>query len=134
VLPAGAVPPNPSELLGSRTMIELIAHFEDAYDVVIFDSAPVLPVTDAAILARVTGGAVIVAAAGQTHRNQFLAGLKNLVTVEAPILGVILTMMPTKGVDSYGYDQYGYGYYGATSVATTTAKAPPSNPAREARG
>jgi len=128
VLPAGQVPPNPSELLGSRTMVELLEHFENSYDVVIFDSAPLLPVTDAAILARVTGGAILVAAAGQTHRNQFLAGLKNLVNVDAPVLGVILTMLPTKGVDSYGYGQYGYGYYGADSAKSSGAKASATRP------
>ena len=134
VLPAGQVPPNPSELLGSHTMVDLLARFESDYDIVIFDSAPLLPVTDAAILARVTGGAIIVAAAGKTHKNQFQAGLKNLVNVDAPVMGVILTMLPTKGVDSYGYGQYGYGYYGADVTKPVTVKASGKNSAGGVRG
>ena len=120
VLPAGQVPPNPSELLGGNKMVQLIERFEADYDIVIFDCAPLLPVTDAAILARITGGAILVAAAGKTHRNQFLGGLKNLLNVDAPVLGVILTMLPTKGVDSYGYGQY--GQYGYTSYASEPAE------------
>ena len=121
VLPAGQIPPNPSELLGSKAMIELIKRCESEYDLVIFDSAPLLPVTDAAILARVTGGAILVAAAGQTHKNQFLGGLKNLINVDAPVLGVIITMLPTKGADSYGYGQYGYSYYGESASPASGA-------------
>jgi len=130
VLPAGQVPPNPSELIGGNKMIHLIAEFEANYDIVIFDCAPLLPVTDAAILARITGGAILVAAAGKTHKNQFLGGLKNLLNVDAPVLGVILTMLPTKGVDSYGYGQYGqYGYGSYASEAPASNQAGPSTKA-----
>lgn len=118
VLPAGQVPPNPSELLGSRRMVELLAQMEEHYDYVIFDSPPLLPVTDAAILSRLTGGAIIVAAAGRTLRTQFSGALKALENVDAPVLGVILTMLPTKGPDSYGYGQYSYAYGYYTSEST----------------
>lgn len=117
VLPAGHVPPNPSELLGSTRMTQLITEFNRAFDVVIFDSPPLLPVTDAAILAKSVGGALIVVAAGRTHKNQLKGAIAALDNVGAPVSGLVLTMLPTKGPDAYGYGHYGYGNgYGDTTV------------------
>ena len=110
VLPGGRIPPNPSELLGSARMTHLIAELNRTFDVVIFDAAPLLPVTDAAILAKNVGGAIIVVAAGRTHKNQLKSAISILDGVGAPISGLVLTMLPTKGPDAYGYGQYGYGY------------------------
>ncbi len=112
VLPAGAVPPNPSELLGSARMESLITEFNRAFDVVIFDSPPLLPVTDASILAKKVGGAIVIVAAGRTHKNQLKGAITALNNVGAPISGLVLTMLPTKGPDAYGYGRYGssYGY------------------------
>ncbi|MET0990536.1 MAG: polysaccharide biosynthesis tyrosine autokinase [Glaciihabitans sp.] len=110
VLPAGKIPPNPSELLGSKAMSDLIALFEREFDAVIFDAPPLLPVTDAAILAKGLGGAIVVVAAGRTHKNQLLGAVTALEKVGAAISGVILTMVPTRGPDSYGYGRYSYGY------------------------
>ncbi|MCI4658232.1 polysaccharide biosynthesis tyrosine autokinase [Cryobacterium zhongshanensis] len=110
VLPAGKIPPNPSELLGSARMADLIAEFNRTFDVVIFDTPPLLPVTDAAILAKNVGGAIIVVAAGRTHKNQLKGAIAALGSVGAPISGLVLTMLPTKGPDAYGYGHYGYGY------------------------
>lgn len=121
VLPAGHVPPNPSELLGSTRMTQLIAEFNRAFDVVIFDSPPLLPVTDAAILAKNVGGALIVVAAGRTHKNQLTGAIAALDNVGAPVSGLVLTMLPTKGPDAYGYGHYGYGYgYGETTIPAPT--------------
>lgn len=119
VLPAGKIPPNPSELLGSEAMLRLIGEFNKAFDVVLFDSAPLLPVTDAAILARTVGGTIVVCAAGRTHKNQLKGAFTALANVDAPVSGVVLTMLPTKGPDAYGYGRYGYGYgYGDMSAPT----------------
>ncbi|MDY7526490.1 MULTISPECIES: polysaccharide biosynthesis tyrosine autokinase [unclassified Cryobacterium] len=119
VLPAGKIPPNPSELLGSARMADLIAQFNLTFDVVIFDSSPLLPVTDAAILAKNVGGAIIVVAAGRTHKNQLRGAIAALGSVGAPVSGLVLTMLPTKGPDAYGYGHYGYGYgYGYTQDVT----------------
>lgn len=118
VLPAGHIPPNPSELLGSAGMSHLIAEFNRTFDVVIFDSPPLLPVTDAAILAKNVGGAIVIVAAGRTHKNQLAGAIHALRSVEAPISGLVVTMMPTRGPDSYGYSQYGYGNtYGSEPAA-----------------
>ena len=112
VMPAGTVPPNPSELLGSRAMSNLLRTLETDFDVVIIDLPPLLPVTDAAIVSKLTRGALVVVAAGRTHKGEFAGAIGALENVGAPVAGVILTMMPTKGPDAYGYGRYGYGGYG----------------------
>lgn len=124
VLPAGQVPPNPSELLGSSAMTNLIAEFNRAFDVVIYDTPPLLPVTDAAILAKNVGGAIVVVAAGRTHKNHLKGAISALDNVGAAISGIVVTMLPTKGPDAYGYGRYGYGYgYGAEEETAKAAKA-----------
>ena len=110
VLAAGVIPPNPSELLGSSAMASLITELVTHFDVVLFDAPPLLPVTDAAILARLVGGTVVVAASGKTRATQLDAALDALDTVGAPRSGIVLTMLPTSGPDSYGYGRYGYAY------------------------
>jgi capsular exopolysaccharide synthesis family protein len=109
VLPAGSIPPNPSELLGSTRMESMLAEFNRAFDVVIFDAPPLLPVTDAAILAKKVGSAIIIVAAGRTHKNQLKGAVTALNSVGVPISGLVLTMLPTKGPDASGYGRYGYG-------------------------
>lgn len=108
VLPAGQVPPNPSELLGSHSMRDLIKQLENDYDVVLFDSAPLLPVADTAVLSRIVGGTALVVAAGQSAKNEVIGALKTLHAVDATVLGSILTKLPIKGPDAYSYNQYGY--------------------------
>ncbi|TIH35594.1 polysaccharide biosynthesis tyrosine autokinase [Subtercola vilae] len=125
VLPAGRIPPNPSELLGSESMIRLIAVLESQFDLVLFDAPPLLPVTDASILAKHTGGALIMVGAGKAHRGQLKGSVAALKNVGSQIAGVVLTMLPTKGPDSYGYGRYGYGYgygYGLEEEPKSTAK------------
>jgi capsular exopolysaccharide synthesis family protein len=112
VLPAGKIPPNPSELLGSKQMRALLEAFERDFDVVLCDAPPLLPVTDAAILAKATSGAIVVVAAGRTNRRQLSSAVDALQTVDAKVAGVVMSMVPTRGPDayySYGYN-YGYGY------------------------
>ena len=68
-LPSGPFPPNPSELLSSKTMVRLIEEFERRYDHLIIDSPPVLVVTDSAILAAHTDGVVMVLRSGETEQR-----------------------------------------------------------------
>lgn len=115
VLPAGKVPPNPSELLGSAQMHTLLEVLERDFDVVLCDAPPLLPVTDAAILAKATSGAIVIVASGQTNRHQLEGAMEALQTVGAKIAGLVMTMVPTRGPDAYyaygaGYG-YGYGYF-----------------------
>jgi capsular exopolysaccharide synthesis family protein len=110
VLPAGPIPPNPSELLGSRAMQELITRLESEFDYVLFDAPPLLPVTDGAILAKKASGAIIVVASGKTIKGQLAGAVSALENVGAPIAGFVMTMMPTKGPGAYGYGRYGFAY------------------------
>jgi capsular exopolysaccharide synthesis family protein len=130
VMPAGKIPPNPSELLGSRQMHALLEVLERDFDVVLCDAPPLLPVTDAAILAKATSGAIVVISAGRTSRHQLSSAIDALQTVDANVAGLVMTMVPTRGPDSYAYG-YGYGYgYGAQPPAKAKAKAPvPAPPA-----
>lgn len=106
ILPSGQVPPNPSELLGSPAMAALLTEFGEAYDVVIIDTAPLLPVTDGAILAKMTGGAVVVVGAGITHRRQVSEALGALRTAGAKVLGVVVNRLSPVERPGYGYDGY----------------------------
>jgi len=112
LLPAGTMPPNPSELLGSQAMVSLLRHVEKEYDVVLIDAPPLLPVTDSALLSKHVRGALIVVAAGRTHRGQLAGSIESLHNVGSHVAGLVLTMLPTKGPDAYGYGRYGYGAYG----------------------
>jgi len=110
VLPAGTVPPNPSELLGSAAMGRLISELKTKFDIVLFDSPPLLPVTDAAILSRFVGGVILVVAAGHANKHHVEGAISALENVGSKVSGIVLTMLPTKGPDAYGYGRYGYGY------------------------
>lgn len=109
VLPAGSVPPNPAELLQSRRMTEVLDELRSRFDLVIIDTPPLLPVSDAAVLARLTGGALVVAAAKRTRRPHLERALHSLDQAGANVLGIVVTMLPTKGPDSATRSVYGYG-------------------------
>ena len=110
VLPAGDIPPNPSELLGSPSMEALLRFVEDQFDVVLIDAPPLLPVTDAAVLSTRASGAIVIVAAGRTHRQQLNGAITSLDNVGAKLFGVVPTMLPVKGPDAYGYGGYGQAY------------------------
>jgi succinoglycan biosynthesis transport protein ExoP len=112
VLPAGTVPPNPSELLGSRAMSNLLRSLESEFDIVLIDMPPLLPVTDAALVSKLTRGALVVVGVGRTRKGEFAGAVAALQNVGADVAGIILTMLPTKGPDAYSYGRYGYGSYG----------------------
>ena len=101
VLASGQIPPNPSELLASAAMEKLLAELEAAFDIVVFDGAPVLPVTDSAVLAGITDGALLVAASGRTTQSQLDGATAALHAAGARQLGVVLTMLPGSGSDAY---------------------------------
>lgn len=109
VLPSGPVPPNPSELLGSQQMLRLLTRLTDEYDMVIIDAPPLLPVTDAAALAAVCDGALLVARFGKSRREHLARAVDLLASVNARLLGSVLNFAPMRGGDAYGY---GYGSYG----------------------
>ncbi|MEJ1089353.1 polysaccharide biosynthesis tyrosine autokinase [Microbacterium sp. Mu-80] len=108
-LPAGTIPPNPAELLGSDAMRTLVADLKAAFDVVIIDAPPVLPVTDAAVLSRLTTGVILVAAAEVTTTDHLAAAADRITAADGRVLGAVVTMLPVRGADKTAYGTYGYG-------------------------
>lgn len=108
VLPSGRTPPNPSELLGSQAMQRTLEALADAFDYVLVDAPPLLLVTDAAVISRFTSGVLMVAASGTTKKPQLTAAVEKLQAIGSRLFGVIVTMLPSKGPDSYGYGAYSY--------------------------
>ncbi len=96
-LPSGLCPPNPSELLGSDRMADLLMALRRRYDIVLIDTAPLLPVTDAAVLAPNVDGVLVLARHGQAHVQDVVAARDALHAVSARILGSVLTMVPRVG-------------------------------------
>lgn len=90
LLCSGPLPPNPSELLGSRRMAEVIEQLKAEADYVLFDSPPVVVVTDAAILASKVDGVMLVIHAGRTRRELAKRAKALLDKVNANLLGVVL--------------------------------------------
>ncbi|MDF2990299.1 MAG: ATPase [Microbacterium sp.] len=108
VLPSGRTPPNPSELLGSQAMQRTLQALEGAFDYVLIDAPPILVVTDAAVVSRFTSGVLMIAASGTTKKPQLTAAVDKLGAIGSRLFGVIVTMLPTKGPDSYSYGSYAY--------------------------
>jgi capsular exopolysaccharide synthesis family protein len=117
VLASGQIPPNPSELLGSGKMKQLISTLESTFDAVIIDAPPLLPVTDAAVLAQQVGGVVVIVGTQKIRTTDLEKSLAALEMVQADVLGVVLNRLPTKGPDAYAYSYYSYG--NTTSGAQT---------------
>lgn len=117
VLSSGMIPPNPSELLGSSAMEELLAEATRRYDFVIVDSAPVLAVTDAAVLSQFVGGVVVVAQNERVRKSELDRSMDKLDAVGAKVVGVVLNRV--RGLagaqDAYAY---AYGEAGHDRVAT----------------
>jgi polysaccharide biosynthesis transport protein len=107
ILNSGELPPNPSELLGSRRMKQVMTQLSEMADVVIYDSPPAITVTDAAVLAQEVDGVVLVVQVEQTRRELLRQALFNLRQAEANIYGVILNGVPRKQ-HSYYYQGYDY--------------------------
>lgn len=123
LLPAGRIPPNPSELLGSLRMKQFIDELSHDY-LVILDAPPLLPVTDAGLLSAFCDGALLVQAAGKTQIEQSEHCRRILDQVGSRLLGVVLNKAPVKGASaiaySSGYGGYGYGSYGGYKAEQET--------------
>lgn len=120
VLGSGRIPPNPSELLGSRAMKSLLKELSNDA-VVLVDAPPLLPVTDAAVMSTSADGILVVVRAGSTTTEEAGKALQNLHKVGANVLGAILNQVPTKGSGAAQYGYYGKYYY---SNVQESAKGP----------
>lgn len=108
VLTSGQIPPNPSELLGSDEMKQLLMRLEQAFDAVVIDAPPLLPVTDAAVLAQHVGGVVAVIGSQRIKRHDLERSLMALEMVGATLLGIVLNRLPVRGPDAYSYSYYSH--------------------------
>ena len=135
LLPAGQIPPNPSELLGSRRMQELIEELSRQYFVII-DAPPVLAVTDAQLLTRHSDGAILVAVPGQTRTAAMQKAVEAIRAVNGTVYGAVLNRASTGRLNRlaygdavYGYSAYGKYGYGALGGYDESAVVPDSEEA-----
>ena len=115
IVTSGPIPPNPSEILASQEMKRFIQEAKDQFDVILFDSPPVIAVTDAAILSADVDGVVLVVKAHQTHRDAVRRAKTLLENVSANIFGSLLNgvkIEKTYGTYYYYYYYHYYSYYG----------------------
>ncbi|MCZ6857409.1 MAG: polysaccharide biosynthesis tyrosine autokinase, partial [Gemmatimonadetes bacterium] len=109
VLPSGATPPNPSELLGSATMDTLIAELRRDYEYIVMDTPPTLPVTDAAVVATNADATILVVKSGDTEETAAQRAMEQLRRVRASIAGAVLNAVSAKKDPQYTYYSYRYG-------------------------
>lgn len=106
VIPSGPIPPNPSELLGSKRMQDLIRIVNTEFEVIIWDSPPLMTVSDSLILSRITDGTIIVARAGKTTYDIVRRGLNLLqgrreTDIHSHVLGIVINAFDIKKADDY---------------------------------
>lgn len=109
IITSGPLPPNPSELLGTEMMTELVDTLKELYDLVIFDVPPVLLVTDAQVLMSKVDGVVVVIMGGKATQSDLKLMHKMIEISKSTLLGFIYNDKHKKNKHNYGYG-YGYGY------------------------
>ena len=108
LLPAGKLPPNPADLLSSGRMSFLISHLKKRFDMLIIDSPPILPASDATVVAPHVDGVLLVIKAGRVKREMVKKAVEQLQLAQASLLGVVLNQVDTK---REGYYKYYHKYY-----------------------
>lgn len=112
LLCSGATVPNPSELLASVKMTDLLNCLAKEFDYIIMDTPPINVVVDALPLIKQSDGVVLVAREGSSTYPELNKTIKEIEVINAKILGIILNGIVSKGKGGYGYKSYGYGNYG----------------------
>ncbi|MGH7323183.1 MAG: GumC family protein, partial [Candidatus Rokuibacteriota bacterium] len=120
ILESGPIPANPSELLSTPAMSRFLSEVREAYDVVLIDTPPVLPVTDSAIVAGQVDGVVLVYQAGKVGRLVLKRAKAHLESARAKVWGVVLNDLQGE-IAGYTYAHYYTHYYGEETAAETTA-------------
>jgi len=111
IVTSGILPPNPSELLSSQKMQNLLNKLQEDFDIIIIDSPPVIAVTDAAILSTKVDGTILVVSSGQTNREALARAHVLLDNVDTRFLGVLLNNVDVEGMYGSYYYYYYYHYY-----------------------
>ncbi len=121
LIAAGDIPPNPSELLGSPKMEQLIKDLESRYEYIILDTPPVCTVADAVILSKITSGTILVVRQGTATRECINEALEKLKFANAKVLGLVMTGAINEKTKNY-HKSYNYGYGYAHSNANAQNK------------
>ncbi|GEN54633.1 CpsD/CapB family tyrosine-protein kinase [Halobacillus faecis] len=103
VVTCGPIPPNPSELLGSKKMQRFIEEAKQSYDMIVFDTPPVLAVTDSQVLSNFVDGVLLVVRSKQTEKEAAVKAKESLEQAQANILGVVLNDQDLKSSNYYYY-------------------------------
>jgi len=111
LIPCGSIPPNPSETLGSQRMKDFLVQLRKHYEVILFDSPPVLAVTDPAILATLSDALIVVVSSGQTRMDALERTLEVIESVGARTLGLVLNNFDLRTAYGGYYKYYRYKYY-----------------------
>jgi len=123
VITSGPIPPNPADLLASDRFTTLLAEVRSTYDVILLDSPPLLPVTDAQVLAERANFTVLVVRAQRTPRKAIGRAFEILDAVDTKVGGVVLNAIPKPIKVMYGYGYgYGYGSYGDYTESSSTKR------------
>ena len=109
VITSGPIPPNPSELLNSKRMGQLLDWTREKFDIIVLDAPPVLAVSDVQVLVPRSDGVVVVANMGKTLKGDLKRTVEVLKLAKAKILGSVERVKARRGDKGYGYG-YGYGY------------------------
>ncbi len=113
LLPSGKVPPNPSEMIGSKRMAFALSHLIDMFDFTVIDTPPVMPVSDALVMAPRTNGVIMVIRAGRVNQKVVKQAVSQLENSKAVILGSLLNRVDFKKEKYYRYyRKYYSSYYG----------------------
>lgn len=110
VIFSGEIPPNPSELLGSPRMKQLIDAMAERYDYILVDTPPVDIVSDACIIANVLDGVLYLVRVNRTEKDAVAQGLQQLELSGAKLMGFVMNGAEPEGMGHYGRKKYGYGY------------------------
>lgn len=121
IITTGPIPPNSSELLGSARMKHLMDRLREEYDVIIMDTPPILPVTDAIVASPLADGVILVVQAGRTRRGEVAHAQDVLDEAHANLLGVVLNRVRRRGTDYY----YAHAYGAYSTGAAKTEETPP---------
>jgi capsular exopolysaccharide synthesis family protein len=108
ILPSGPLPPKPAEILGSNRMSFLLSFLKRRYDIIIIDTPPILPATDALLLASQIDGVVLLVKAGATDRKMVKKVVEQIKNSQANLIGIVLNQV---NIEKEGYYKYYNKYY-----------------------
>ena len=133
LIACGVIPPNPSELLASEKMKEFVAELQKSYQMILFDTPPVIAVTDAVVLSLLLDGVVLVVSAGQTSQQGLARAKILLEKVDAKVMGAVLNKTDVRSAFSPYHYYYHYHYSGDREEQGETKKRVKELPERVAR-